>query len=146
MNTAVNAIPQSGSTAWHAMATDELLRRPDTNVLSGLDGAEVPRRLEIYGSNKLPEGRKQETFMRFLMQLNNILVGSCVVIVQGVVSCQVDRFSYADLLGDNICLVWLERYLNSDGLKCPHYGDAERWLFRPHQHSPAFLYRACDGC
>src|SRR5262245_20575422 len=50
--------------------------------------------------------------------LFNLLVpprtlGSCVITVQGVVSCQVDRFSYADLLDDNICLVWLERDLNS---------------------------------
>ena len=36
--------------------------------------AEIPRRLEQYGSNKLPEGRKQGPFMRFLLQLNNVLV------------------------------------------------------------------------
>src|SRR5262245_29591642 len=56
------------------MGADEVLRRLDSNVQSGLDAAEVPRRLEQYGRNKLPEGCKQGPFMRFLMQLNNILV------------------------------------------------------------------------
>ena len=74
MNTATNVTPQSGSMAWHAMATDEVLRRLDSNAQSGLDAADIPRRLEQYGRNKLPEGRKQGPFMRFLMQLNNILV------------------------------------------------------------------------
>ena len=74
MNTAMNVTPQSGSTAWHAMATDEVLRRLDSDAQSGLDAADIPRRLEQYGRNKLPEGRKQGPFMRFLMQLNNILV------------------------------------------------------------------------
>src|SRR5262245_50561647 len=74
MNTATNVTPQSGSMAWHAMATDEVLRRLDSNAQLGLDAAEIPRRLEKYGRNKLPEGRKQGPFMRFLLQLNNILV------------------------------------------------------------------------
>ena len=74
MNTAVNVTPQGGSTAWHAMGADEVLRRLDSNAQSGLEAAEIPRRLEQYGRNKLPEGRKQGPFMRFLMQLNNILV------------------------------------------------------------------------
>jgi len=69
MNTAVNVKPQSGSTAWHALAADEVLQRLDSDAQSGLDAAEVPRRLEQYGRNKLPEGRKQGPFMRFLMQL-----------------------------------------------------------------------------
>ena len=60
--------------AWHAMATEKVLRRLDSNAQSGLEAAEVPRRLEQYGRNKLPEGRKQGPFMRFLLQLNNILV------------------------------------------------------------------------
>jgi calcium-translocating P-type ATPase len=66
--------PDHEATAWHALATDEVLRQLDSNVQSGLDAAEVQRRLEQYGRNKLPEGRKQGPFMRFLMQLNNILV------------------------------------------------------------------------
>jgi magnesium-transporting ATPase (P-type) len=74
MNAEAISKPDHEAMAWHAIAADEVLRRLDSNVQSGLDAAEVPRRLETYGRNKLPEGRKQGPFMRFLLQLNNILV------------------------------------------------------------------------
>src|SRR5262245_37271689 len=74
MNTEENVTPPSGSAVWHAMASEEVLRRLDSHVQSGLDAAEIPRRLAQYGRNKLPEGRKQGPVMRFLQQLNNILV------------------------------------------------------------------------
>jgi magnesium-transporting ATPase (P-type) len=69
MSIAANAIP-----AWHAVSADEVLQRLDSNSRSGLDGEEISRRLEKYGSNKLPEGRKQGPLMRFLKQFDNILV------------------------------------------------------------------------
>jgi magnesium-transporting ATPase (P-type) len=69
MSIAANAIP-----AWHAVSADEVLQRFDSNSRSGLDGEEISRRLEKYGSNKLPEGRKQGPLIRFLKQFDNILV------------------------------------------------------------------------
>jgi len=59
---------------WHAAATDEALRRLDSNKQMGLSAAEVQGRLEKYGHNLLPAGRKQGPFMRFLRQFDNILV------------------------------------------------------------------------
>jgi magnesium-transporting ATPase (P-type) len=41
---------------------------------SGLDVNEVSRRLERYGRNQLPQGRKRGPFMRVLTQFNNILI------------------------------------------------------------------------
>jgi magnesium-transporting ATPase (P-type) len=69
MSIAANAVP-----AWHAVSADEVLRRLGSNPRSGLDGEEISRRLEKYGSNKLPEGRKQGPLIRFLKQFDNILV------------------------------------------------------------------------
>src|SRR5262249_14763147 len=40
----------------------------------GLDAGEASRRLQKYGPNRLPEGKKRGPFMRFLSQFNNILV------------------------------------------------------------------------
>jgi len=54
-------------------------------------------------------------------------------------------FPIADLLDDSICLIWLERYLHPDGLRCPHCRHTERRLFRPQQLFPAYRCRACDG-
>src|SRR5262249_33276839 len=40
----------------------------------GLHAAEASRRLSQYGPNRLPEGKQRGPLMRFLAQLNNILV------------------------------------------------------------------------
>jgi len=74
MSTAANLDPKGGVTAWHAVAADEVVQRLNSNTRSGLDRAEVSRRLQKYGPNRLPEGKKQGPFMRFLLQFNNILV------------------------------------------------------------------------
>src|ERR1700722_1873669 len=74
MNSQVTTGSQSDFTPWHAVAADEVIRRLDTNVQSGLTAANVQQRLEKYGQNRLPEGRKQGPFKRFLLQFNNILV------------------------------------------------------------------------
>src|SRR5580693_5250345 len=73
MSTVVKTTSQNGSAAWHAIAVDQVLRRLDSTK-SGLAAGDVPRRIEKYGHNKLPEGRKQGAFKRFLLQFNNILV------------------------------------------------------------------------
>jgi magnesium-transporting ATPase (P-type) len=74
MDSQVASGSQSDVTSWHAVAADEVLRRLDTNVQSGLSGTTVQQRLAKYGHNRLPEGRRQGPWMRFLQQFNNILV------------------------------------------------------------------------
>src|SRR5262245_36133052 len=74
MGTTVKAKLAVDAVAWHAVATDEVLRRLDSTAKSGLEADEVVRRREKYGRNELPEGRKEGPLMRFLKQLNNVLV------------------------------------------------------------------------
>src|SRR6516165_12775612 len=74
MNSVAIAKPMSDVPAWHAVAADEVLRLLNTDLKKGLDTNEVSQRLSKYGSNRLPEGKKQGPFMRFLSQFNNILV------------------------------------------------------------------------
>src|SRR5499427_6734856 len=71
---AANANPTADGIAWHAIAVDEVVRRLTTDIEKGLDAGEAPRRLQKYGPNRLPEGKKRGPFMRFLSQFNNILV------------------------------------------------------------------------
>jgi len=56
------------------MAVDEVTGRLATNTGKGLDAAEAASRLQKYGPNQLPEGKKRGPLMRFLSQLNNVLV------------------------------------------------------------------------
>ena len=74
MNTAPNAMLGRDSALWHAMTADEVVKRLNTSIEKGLDAGEASSRLQKYGPNRLPEGKKRGPFMRFLSQFNNILV------------------------------------------------------------------------
>jgi magnesium-transporting ATPase (P-type) len=74
MDAAVNPKTGTDAAAWHAITIDEVLKRLATSIGKGLDGGEASTRLQKYGPNRLPEGKKRGPFMRFLVQLNNILV------------------------------------------------------------------------
>jgi len=69
-----NANPAADGITWHAVAVDEVVRRLTTDIEKGLDAGEASRRLQKYGPNRLPEGKKRGPLMRFLSQFNNILV------------------------------------------------------------------------
>ena len=60
--------------AWHAMTVDEVLKRLETDAKQGLDAGAAAKRLQQYGANRLPEGKKRGPWLRFLAQFNNILV------------------------------------------------------------------------
>jgi magnesium-transporting ATPase (P-type) len=74
MSSTVNANPAADTSAWHAMTVDAVVKRLTTDTGKGLDAAEAANRLQKYGPNRLPEGKKRGPFMRFLSQFNNILV------------------------------------------------------------------------
>jgi magnesium-transporting ATPase (P-type) len=74
MSAVGNTMDPRNATVWHALPANEALARLDSSVQSGLAADEVSRRLEKYGRNQLPEGRKKGPLMRFLSQFHNILI------------------------------------------------------------------------
>ncbi len=106
MTTITNAASEHGSTPWHAIAADDVLRRLDSNLQSGLSTSDVQRRLETYGHNRLPEGRKRGPFMRFLMQFNNVLV--YVLLAAGFVKLMIGLWLDASII---LCVVVLNALL-----------------------------------
>jgi magnesium-transporting ATPase (P-type) len=74
MYDAARANSGSEATGWHAVPADQVVGRLKTNPTTGLDPNEASRRLAEYGPNRLPEGKKRGPLVRFLAQLNNILV------------------------------------------------------------------------
>jgi magnesium-transporting ATPase (P-type) len=74
MSSTVNANLTTDITAWHAMSVDAAAKRLTTDTGKGLEAAAAAKRLQEYGPNRLPEGKKRGPFMRFLSQFNNILV------------------------------------------------------------------------
>jgi magnesium-transporting ATPase (P-type) len=74
MVAAGNAKGANQPSAWHAMTAEEAVKGLKTDTRMGLDAAEASNRLQRYGLNRLPEGKKQGPLKRFLSQFNNILV------------------------------------------------------------------------
>ena len=48
--------------AWHAMPVDDVVKRLATRTGTGLDASEAAARLQKYGPNQLPEGKKRGPF------------------------------------------------------------------------------------
>jgi magnesium-transporting ATPase (P-type) len=59
---------------WHAIAVDDVAKQLSTSIDKGLDATEASIRLQKYGPNRLPEGKKRGPSARFFSQFNNILV------------------------------------------------------------------------
>ena len=59
MDTLVTARSAGSVSAWHAMTADEVVKQLATNTESGLDLGEAASRMEKYGPNRLPEGKKR---------------------------------------------------------------------------------------
>jgi len=74
MSTTVNPDTVSAVAAWHAMSQAEVVQQLVTDPERGLNQAEASARLQKYGPNRLPEGRKRGPFARFFAQFNNILI------------------------------------------------------------------------
>ena len=74
METAVNSTSTAGAVPWHALTVAEVLKRLKTSTENGLAVGEASTRLQKYGPNRLPAGKKRGPLMRFISQFNNILV------------------------------------------------------------------------
>jgi len=70
----MDATAKDDVVVWHGMPAGEVVKQLRTDVQKGLDPAEAASRLEKYGPNRLPEGKKRGPLMRFLSQFNNVLV------------------------------------------------------------------------
>jgi len=71
MSTTANAV--SGGAAWHALSQSEVVERLITDSEKGLSLSEASDRLQKYGPNRLPEGKKRSTVARFFSHFNNVL-------------------------------------------------------------------------
>ena len=74
MDTLVTAGSAGTVSAWHAMTADEVVTKLATSTEAGLDLGEAASRMQEFGPNRLPEGRKRGPLARLLSQFNNVLV------------------------------------------------------------------------
>jgi magnesium-transporting ATPase (P-type) len=74
VDTAVGRNSAAGDASWHGLTVEETRGRLDTNIEKGLDAADAQTRLQKFGPNRLPAGKRSGPLKRFLSQLNNILI------------------------------------------------------------------------
>jgi magnesium-transporting ATPase (P-type) len=96
MGTGANPTMTGGGTAWHAISVDEVVKRLATDRERGLDAAEAAKRLQAYGPNRLPEGKKRGPFVRLLSQFNNVLV--YVLLGAGFIKLMLDLWVDASII------------------------------------------------
>ena len=74
MSQAETVPPGTDPSPWHALPAEEVEKQLRVDPTRGLDAAEAAKRLQTYGPNRLPQGKKKGPLMRFLAQFNNILI------------------------------------------------------------------------
>src|SRR5215467_5263751 len=74
VDTPVSPKSTPGGGGWHGLSVEETRIRLDTSIEKGLDAEEAQIRLQKFGPNRLPTGKKAGPLKRFLSQLNNILI------------------------------------------------------------------------
>lgn len=75
---------------WHAIETEEVLKDFGVDADKGLSSEEAKKRLEEYGRNELPKGKKRPWWMRLLLQFHNTLI--YVLIVAAVITALLDHW------------------------------------------------------
>jgi P-type Ca2+ transporter type 2C len=75
---------------WHSMEAKSVLNALNTNPEDGLSASEVQARMERFGRNEIPAGKKRSWFVRLLMQFHNVLI--YVLLVAAVITALMDHW------------------------------------------------------
>lgn len=88
---------------WHTMDINEVLHKLKTNPEMGLNEKEVEKRREIYGKNKIEEGKKESIFIKFLKQFNDFMI--VILLLAAVISAGVSYAQNSNDYVDSIIIV-----------------------------------------
>jgi magnesium-transporting ATPase (P-type) len=75
---------------WHSMEAEEVLKKMESHIDEGLTDKEAKERLEKYGKNEIPKGKKRSWWMRLLLQFHNVLI--YVLIAAAVITALMDHW------------------------------------------------------
>jgi P-type Ca2+ transporter type 2C len=89
MSDQVNNEIEKEKVKWYSLSVESVLDQLSTKE-EGISEDEAAKRLEKYGPNKLPEGKKKSALIRFLMHFHNVLI--YVLIVAAVITALLDHW------------------------------------------------------
>jgi magnesium-transporting ATPase (P-type) len=75
---------------WHSKEAEEVLKAMESNADDGLSDSEISERLEKYGKNELPKGKKRSWWMRLLLQFHNVLI--YVLLAAAVITALMEHY------------------------------------------------------
>ena len=75
---------------WHSMDAGTVLEILGSIKDKGLSDSEVKERVDKYGANDIPKGKKRSWFVRLLMQFHNVLI--YILIVAAVITALMDHW------------------------------------------------------
>jgi P-type Ca2+ transporter type 2C len=76
--------------SWHSLQADEVADKLETDKEKGLQDNEAGRRLEKFGRNEIPKGKKQSAWLRLLLQFHNTLI--YVLIAAAIITALMDHW------------------------------------------------------
>ncbi|MEK6737374.1 MAG: cation-transporting P-type ATPase, partial [Planctomycetota bacterium] len=97
---------------WHSLPSDDVIKRLETNITSGLSRTEVESRLRKHGHNQLEEKKGESPFMLFLGQFNNFIVWVLIAaaIVSGFMGEWVDALAIIAIVIINAVIGFAQEY------------------------------------
>ena len=75
---------------WHSMNSEDVLKKMESHIDDGLTEKEAKDRLEKYGKNEIPKGKKRTWWMRLLSQFHNVLI--YVLIAAAIITALMDHW------------------------------------------------------
>jgi P-type Ca2+ transporter type 2C len=75
---------------WHSLGVDDVIEKTGTNPGEGLGGEEVRKRLEKYGRNLIPKGKKRSAWRRLLAQFQNTLI--YILLIAAVITAFIEHW------------------------------------------------------
>lgn len=75
---------------WHAMNAADVIDHFKTDEEHGLSRDEARQRIEKYGKNEIPKGKKRSWWMRLLMQFHNVLI--YVLLAAAIITALMDHW------------------------------------------------------
>lgn len=81
---------QQAQKNWHSMDAGKVMESLGSNKDNGLSAKEAEERIDKFGPNDIPRGKKRSWFMRLLMQFHNVLI--YVLIAAAVITALMDHW------------------------------------------------------
>src|SRR5574337_143525 len=97
---------------WHTVSIDEVVKRLETNIDTGLRRAEAEDRLKKFGYNQLEEKEGVSPIMLFLGQFNDFIVWVLIAaaIVSGFMGEWVDALAILAIVIINAIIGFIQEY------------------------------------